>query len=84
MLIHCSISCQWFDGNLYEIVLSLVIISLVHQRQIASLHVGFIGVCISASLKDIYMISFECDLSETDSGFSFDKHLSFILPPTLV
>ena len=30
------------------------------------------------------MISFERDLSETDSGFGFDKHLSFILPPTLV
>ena len=36
------------------------------------------------SLKDIHMISFECDLSETDSRFGFDKHLSFILPPTLV
>ena len=30
------------------------------------------------------MVSFERELSETDSRFSFDKHLSLILSPTLV
>ena len=30
------------------------------------------------------MVSFKRDLSVADSRFSFDKHLSFILPPTLV